>query len=96
MPSHTREFTPADRLQRRIAAHKKWAKTDAVEGTRAAREKFLANFLAKVDAHAAEVGDALTEDERIRRAESLKKAHFTELARKSAKSRAAKKRGGQS
>ena len=94
MPAPKREFTSIDRLQRQHAAQIKWSKTDPVEGTRAAREKFLANFLVRVDEHAAEQGETLSDGERMRRAESLRKAHFTELSRKSAIARSAKKRVG--
>ena len=87
MSAQERKFTTADRLQRRLAAQQKWAKTDPVEGTRKAREKFLATFLEQVDEHAAEQGETLTEEERTRRAEMRRRAHMTDLARKSALAR---------
>ena len=81
MPVNT---TPAQRrLQAQAAAHARWAKNDPVAGTAAAREKFLARFIDQVDPDR-----ELDEKERIRRAESARKAYFTGLALKSSKARA--------
>jgi hypothetical protein len=55
---------------------------DSREITKSAREKFLGRFIDEVDPNR-----ELPEHERLRRAESLKKAYFTGLARKSAAAR---------
>ncbi len=75
-------------LHARLAAHEKWATHDPVKGTAAARAKFMASFLEKVDAEC----PGLPDEERLRRAEHLKKAHYTRLAMKSAEARKADRR----
>ena len=62
------------------------ARYDSRELTQPAREKFLTRFVDAVDPNR-----ALSKQERLRRAESLKKAYFTGLARKSAAARAKRK-----
>lgn len=76
-------LTPEQRsLRSRIAAHEKWAHTDAVAGTAAARTAFLARFEVEVDPD-----QVLPEAERRRRAEHARKAYFAKLALKSALAR---------
>ncbi len=74
----------------RLAAHERWARHDPVEGTAKARARFMASFLEKVDAES----PGLPDEERLRRAEHLKKAHYTRLAMKSAEARRSNGRGG--
>ena len=74
-------------LRARLAAHSKWAGTDPVEGTRAAREAFLSSFEKQVDPDG-----TLDPDERARRADHARKAHFLKLAFLSARARRAKSR----
>jgi hypothetical protein len=77
------ERTPEQRaLAARIAAHSKWATTDATEGTAAARAAFLDRFQREVDPDG-----TLPPAERARRAEHARKAYFTRLAMASAKAR---------
>ena len=73
-------------LKRRLAAHTKWSKYDPVEGTRAARKAQLERFIDEVDPHG-----ELPEHERIRRAESAKKAHYLRMAIRSAEVRRSRK-----
>lgn len=81
MPVNT---TPAQRrLQAQLAAHARWSKHDPVEGTAAARAKFLERFVDEVDPER-----ELPERERLRRAESARKAYFARLALKSSRARA--------
>lgn len=69
-------LTAAQRSQRaRIAAQKRWAKSDPVEGTRAAREAFMARFEAQVDPEG-----VLEPRERARRAELARRGHFLSMA----------------
>lgn len=75
--------TPSIRsLRARLAAHAKWATTDPVEGTRAARVAFNDRFEKQVDPDG-----LLPAAERARRAEHARKAYFTGLALKSAVAR---------
>ena len=77
------ELSPAERsLRARQAAQVKWAHQDPVEGTAKARHAFLARFEEEVDPDR-----TLLEPERLRRAESARKAYMTGLALKSAKAR---------
>jgi len=69
-------------LRARVAAHSKWAKTDPVEGTAAARAAFLDRFSREVDPDG-----LLPSAERARRAEHARQAYFTKLAFKSAQAR---------
>jgi hypothetical protein len=76
--------SPAERsLAASIAAHSKWAKSDPVEGTAAARQAFLVD---RFERQADPLGQ-LDPAERARRAEHLRKAHFKRLALASARSR---------
>ena len=73
-------------LRSSIAAHESWANTtDPSARTEPARKAFLRRFEDQVDPDR-----VLPDDERIRRAESARKAHFQRLAFQSARSRAAK------
>lgn len=84
--------TPSERaLQARLAAHTKWATTDAREGTKPARDAFDQRFLNEARKAAEAKGEQLTDDELHRRAYSLRKAYFTRLALLSAQAR---RRGG--
>jgi hypothetical protein len=69
-----------------LAAHSRWAKYDPVEGTAKARDAFLLRFVDQVDPDR-----ELPDSERLRRAESARKAYFTRLALKSAQARRRKK-----
>ena len=76
--------TPAQRtMQARAAAHAKWAKHDPVKGTAAARKAFLKKFIDQVDPDR-----VLPEKERMRRAESARKAYFARLSLNSSLARA--------
>lgn len=61
---------------------------DVKEITRPAREAFEKKFLDEVDPDR-----VLPERERLRRAEAARRAHFTRLAYRSARARAARKGG---
>ncbi|AYF78010.1 hypothetical protein D7D52_34050 [Nocardia yunnanensis] len=82
--------TPNDRvLQARIAAHASWAKTDdRAARTAKARKAMESKFEKQVDP-----GGVLPPDERARRAEHARKAHYTRLALKSAQARRRKSQG---
>jgi hypothetical protein len=69
-------------LRARLAAHTKWANTDPVEGTAAARAAFLDRFELAVDPDG-----VLPIAERQRRASHARKAYFARLALKSAQAR---------
>lgn len=70
----------------KIAAHARWAKTeDRSAATQAARDALARKFEDQVDPDR-----LLTEDERARRADSARRAHFQALALKSARARRAK------
>lgn len=70
-----------------IAAHEKWAQVDdPTEATRPAREAFLARFERQADPD-----NKLSLEERRRRAQHLKSAHFKRMALLSARAR---RRGG--
>jgi hypothetical protein len=78
-----RSFDPAEMaLRGRIGAFVTHSRHDVRETTRAARAAFLARFERVVDPDG-----VLTEAERLRRAESARKAHFARLAWKSARAR---------
>ena len=70
----------------RIGAAILHSRYDSHEITSRAREVYLASFLTAVDPD-----NTLPEPERIRRALSLRKAHFLRLAMLSAKARRARK-----
>ncbi len=77
------ERTPQQRsLAARIAAHSKWANTDPVAGTAAARKAAFERFEREVDPDG-----TLAPAERARRAEHARKAYFSRLALASAKAR---------
>ena len=77
------QLTPEQRSARaRLAAHTRWSKSDRTEGTRPAREAFLRRFEDEVDPHR-----KLPLRERMRRAESAKKAYFQGLAVRSSHAR---------
>lgn len=80
--------TPARRSSAaKVAAHSRWAhESDRRAAMAPARDGFEKRFLDEVDP-----GRVLEPGERIRRAESAKRAYFTRLAMKSAAARAAKK-----
>ena len=69
-------LTSAQRSQRaRIAARSRWAKQDGSAGTQAARDAFLARFETEVDPEG-----LLPVAERVKRAESARRAYFQRLA----------------
>lgn len=69
-------------LRGRLGAYSLHAQRDPRETTAKARRTFLESFVDKVDPHR-----KLPEAERLRRAESARRAHFTRLALASAKAR---------
>lgn len=73
----------------RIGAHVAHSRHDLKELTQRAREAFLATFDREVDPEC-----TLPEEERKRRAESARKAHFARLALRSAEARAQKNTKG--
>lgn len=76
-------INPADMAMRgRIGAHVTHSRYDSRELTSSAREAFLSNFERQVDPDG-----VLSPEERRRRAEHAKKAHFSRLALKSAEAR---------
>ena len=78
---------PSERCQRaRIAAFVKWSRTDAREGTAAARAAFLSRF-----EHGVDPDGVLDPRERARRAELARKAYFARLAYRSAQARRARR-----
>lgn len=82
-------LSPAQRsLRSRLAAYERWAKTDPVEGTRAARAAFADRFTREVDPDG-----VLPEAERLRRADAARKAYFTRLALASSRARSARSGG---
>jgi hypothetical protein len=78
------DLTPAQRaLRARAAAYSSWARTpDRTARTQAGRDAFMRRFEDQVDPER-----ALSDDERLRRAEQAKKAHFAQLALKSSRAR---------
>lgn len=72
-------------LRARLGAHALHATHDARETTRAARATFLGRFEREVDP-----AGELAPDERRRRAESARRAHFARLAMRSATARRAR------
>jgi hypothetical protein len=80
---------PAERsLRARLAAHALYGKRDPREITAKARAAFLSKFEREADPEG-----ILPPEERRRRAESLRRAHFTRLALASVKARR-KAKGG--
>jgi hypothetical protein len=87
--SANRTFDPAQMaLRGRIGAHVMHARHDPREITQSARAAFNSSFERQADPT-----DDLPAEERARRADHLRKAHFARLAYLSALSRA--KKGGQ-
>jgi len=82
-------LTAAQRsLRSKLAAHTKWALTaDPAAATAPARAAFLNRFEQQVDPDG-----TLPPEERARRAEHLRKAHFTRMALASARARRRRKR----
>ncbi len=82
-------FDSSEMAQRgRIGAYVTHSRHDPKETTQAARTAFLARFEDEVDPE-----HLLPEDERLRRAEAARRAHFSRLAYLSAKARRARKGG---
>jgi hypothetical protein len=86
--------TPSERSRRaRLGAYTLHSRHDSRKTTAKARATFLSRFEREVDPDG-----ILSPEERSRRAEYAKKAYFTRLAQKSARSRrmraVARKRGG--
>lgn len=78
------------RVRAQLAAHESWARAaDPVARTAPAREAFAKSFEDKVDPDR-----VLPADERARRAEHARKAHFARMALKSAQARRLKRQGG--
>lgn len=69
-------------MRARLAAHTLHSQYDSRDLTANARAKFLERFVDQVDPDR-----TLPEAERLRRAESARKAYFTQLAYKSARAR---------
>lgn len=81
-------LTPEQRVQRaRLAALARWSKQDSTEGTKPARDAFLARFEAEVDP-----AGELPEQERRRRAETRLRQHMVRLAYRSSRARGAASR----
>jgi hypothetical protein len=72
-------------MRARLAAHKKWSTHDPVKGTEKARSAMQTGFEDQVDPDR-----QLPEAEHLRRAESARKAYYTELAFKSSVARSRK------
>ena len=70
-------------LRGRLGAHVAHSRNDPQDMTKAARQAFMSTFERQADPDC-----TLTDDERIRRATHLRKAHFTRMAMKSAETRA--------
>ncbi len=86
--SVTQEYDPEEMARRgRIGAHRLHALHDSRDVTAPARAAFLARFEREVDPTG-----SLPDDERHRRAQHARKAHFSKLARLSAHARRAKQR----
>lgn len=82
-----RAMTPEQRaLRARIAAHSRWASEDPREGTAVARAAFLDRFEREADPDG-----VLPREERLRRAESARKAYFARLALASSRARQARR-----
>lgn len=77
-------LTPSERVLRaRLASHQSWANTeDRTARAMPGNQALMDSFERKVDPEG-----KLPEAERIKRAESARKAHFTRLALKSAQAR---------
>lgn len=90
MGNYLLDLAPAQRsLQARLAASAKHARTDGREATAAARAASPGSdeyWIAKVDPNG-----ELDVKERVKRARNAKREHFTRMALKSAKARAARR-----
>lgn len=85
----TGQLPPSERaLRAKLAAHRKWASTDAVAGTEAARAAFNQRFEREVDPEG-----VLSPSERARRADHARKAYFTDLALRSSRARRLRSKG---
>ena len=74
-------------LRARIGAYTKWARTDdRTAATEPARRAFRSKFEREVDPDG-----VMPVEERLRRAEAARKAHYARLALKSAQARAKKR-----
>ena len=84
------ELTPSQRILRaRIAAYAMWAQTeDRTQRTAPGRAAFMDRFERQVDPDG-----LLPPDERARRAEFAKKAHFQALSLRSSRMRRARREG---
>lgn len=83
-------LTPEERTQRaRLAALTRWSQEDPGPTMAHARQAFLDRFLDDVDPDR-----VLPEAERLRRAESARRAFYTRLAFKSARARRLRAEGG--
>lgn len=82
-------LTPQERsLRARLAAHTLHSRVDPTQHTEPARKAFLARFEREVDPEG-----KLPPEERARRAEHAKRAHFQRMALKSAQARRRKAEG---
>ncbi len=76
-------LSPEERSQRaRLAAHARWARTDARQATQPGRDAFMARFEREVDPDG-----TLDPVERLRRAGHARTAYFLRMSLKSAKAR---------
>jgi hypothetical protein len=79
-------LTPEQRsLRARIAANTRWSREDPAATAARGQAGLLAKFVDQVDPDR-----VLPEDERLRRAENLRRAHMQRLAFKSSKARTAR------
>lgn len=86
MSASPRKYDPAEMARRgRLGAHVTHSLHDSRDVTRNARRAFLASFERQVDPNG-----ELPIDERRRRAEHARRAHFQRLAAKSAAARRAR------
>jgi hypothetical protein len=78
-------LTPSERAMRgRIGGYRRWvAETDRTAATAPARSAFLRRFLDATD-------PSLPDDVRAKQAEAARRAHFAELAYRSARARSAR------
>lgn len=84
-----RETAEERRTHARLAAYESWARTrDRKARTANARHAAMSRFEKQVDPHG-----ELPPDERAKRAEAAKKAHYQRMALKSAQSRRRKGQG---
>jgi hypothetical protein len=84
--SKPESMSPAERSLRARIAHAMHARRDPTEATAKARAAFLSKFERQADPEG-----LLPPEERQRRAEHLRRAHFARLAKASAKTRRTRK-----